>query len=75
MDKKIIGALVASLFVFVAAMAFAQNSPSVRWEYLITNTTSVQRLNQLGSEGWELVAVIGNPAANNDRQYFRRRLP
>jgi hypothetical protein len=77
MNKKLIISvlLVVCLLAVAAVVSFAQPSPNVRWEYMVINTSYIEALNQLGREGWELVSTIGNPGANNDRHYFKRRLP
>jgi len=67
MNKKIIvGVLVVCLLVFVAVMAFAQNSSNNRWEYRVLTLDGqidhseyrnefIQKANALGQEGWELI--------------------
>jgi predicted negative regulator of RcsB-dependent stress response len=40
------------------------------WEYKIVNSLSEAQLNQLGSEGWELVAVAA--WEGNAQQYLKR---
>ena len=77
MNKKLIfSVMLVLLLVFVAIMAFAQNSPNVRWEYMTiradieSNSAAFnQRANQLGQEGWELVLNEGYGVV------FKRRLP
>ena len=81
MNKKLIFSvlLVVCLLAVVSVAAFAQSSPSVRWEYtyFVQNTdqmndAQIQRLNQLGAEGWELVAYGGY---NGKSLILKRRLP
>jgi hypothetical protein len=74
MNKKLIFVIMlVCLLTFVAVMAFSQTSQNVRWEYtgdIVGGLTSrVQRANQLGAEGWELVTV------NGTEMIFKRRLP
>jgi hypothetical protein len=76
MRKKIIlGALVACLFAFVAVFAFAQSGSNVRWEYSVQRGINQTTANQLGAEGWELVAVDGHGVSNAPAWVFKRRLP
>ena len=77
MKKKIIiSVLVFCLLAFVAVMAFSQSNSNVRWEYNNVNmwdnfnsNWNVQRANELGQEGWELVAI------QSHNWIFKRRLP
>jgi len=41
------------------------------WEYKVDNSLSEEQLNQLGSEGWELVAV-GVSNVNQSTLYLKR---
>jgi len=78
MNKKLIFSilLVVCLLAVVSVVVFAQSSPNVRWEYTgfqghIDKPEDLQKANQLGAEGWELIA--------RDTSYgilmFKRRLP
>ena len=84
MNKKIIiGALVICLLAFVAVFAFSQSSTNIRWEYTTFQSNDgygnmtkedLERANQLGREGWELVTA----SMNHNKQIiyiFKRRLP
>ena len=42
------------------------------WEYKVTGPLSVDDLNKLGAEGWELIA-IQSPDIANLALYFKRR--
>lgn len=89
MNKKIIiSAIVICLLVFVAVLAFTQNSQNVRWEYTIRyigqhdisdpqkNNYVKSIANKLGEEGWELTSVLGGVPVNNiTGLIFKRRLP
>jgi hypothetical protein len=78
MKKKIIiGALVVCLLVFVAVFAFSQSSANVRWEYTsfdargtTRSTEAIERANQLGGQGWELISTEDT----NGLWIFKRRL-
>ena len=80
MNKKIIiGVLMFCLLAFAAVMAFSQNVPSgnVRWEYT-TITFDIDRANQLGQQGWELVTSSAQTNGVSQSSYFlvfKRRLP
>ena len=75
MNKKLIisAVLICLLLAFAAVMAFGQNSPNVRWEYHryydrnATDAQDMERANQLGAQGWELVTYV------NGQMIFKRR--
>lgn len=75
-QKIIIGVLVVCLLTFVAVFAFSQSSSNVRWEYMFIEgwmSNHIQRANQLGREGWELITVQGS--GSGSEIIFKRRLP
>jgi hypothetical protein len=80
MNKKTIFlVMLVCLLAFVAVWSFAQNSPSIRWEYTAvrvideSSTNQVtETCNRLGREGWELVTANSGSA---DMLIFKRRLP
>jgi len=43
-----------------------------RWEYKSVKGASEQELNQLGAQGWELVAVVMSEKEGVRRFYFKR---
>lgn len=43
------------------------------WEYLVLERSEAERLNDLGREGWELVAV--SPADEGAELFLKRPLP
>ncbi len=48
-----------------------------KWEYLVDSDLVAAVLNLLGSEGWELVAVVSEPGCGDGIQrwfYFKRPL-
>ena len=77
MNKKLIFSvlLVVCLLAVVTVIAFAQNSPNVRWDYTIYRQSGswaeseLQAVKQLGEQGWELVTSHSNGLL------FKRRLP
>ena len=82
MSKKLIfSIMLVCLLAFVTVWAFAQNSPNVRWEYTSVKRTTdrsstqadvnatIENINRLGQEGWELVLET------NGYLYLKRRLP
>ncbi len=42
------------------------------WEYKVTGWLSVEAINKLGADGWELAAVQ-SPNVDNINLYFKRR--
>ena len=82
MNKKLIfSVLLVCLLVGLAVVAFGQTSSNVRWEYRWIRSESknsppsIQRLNELGMEGWELVTVTTDFETDWYYAYFKRRLP
>ena len=80
MNKKLIfvALLVSLLLVVVVGVAFGQNSPSIRWEYQAINISrgiNIERLNELGGEGWELVTSAETSSSASYTLIFKRRLP
>jgi len=73
MNKKIIiGILVICLLAFVAVIAFAQTSSNVRWEYRWSSgNTNV--LNELGAQGWKVVAIDTNLFQSNSNFALLKR--
>ena len=77
MNKKLIfSVLLVCLLAFVAVMAFAQSSPSVRWEYTsfsgsLSDAGTIKKANELGAEGWELITRD----AGGGHLIFKRRVP
>jgi len=46
-----------------------------RWEYLTRKEITLGDMNQLGKEGWELVAVASSAGTWEMYFYFKRPLP
>jgi len=76
MNRRIVtGVLVGCLLAFVAVFAFAQTGSNVRWEYTTLRgfaDLNIERVNQLGQDGWQLVAT---QETNGILLIFKRRLP
>lgn len=49
-----------------------------KWEYMIievyTYATEITRMNQLGEEGWELVAIVPKESGSWSKFIFKRPL-
>ena len=73
MNKKLFFSvlLAVCLLTVVTVVVFAQSSTNVRWEYSSIRSANVERANELGRNGWELVAVN----SGYDEWIFKRRLP
>ena len=80
MKKKLVAMAVASIFVLTLAFmiagpfnGIAGASNTDRWEYKSFHTFDHDErdtaLNELGQDGWELVAIY------DGRSYLKRRLP
>jgi hypothetical protein len=52
-------------------VAFAQPVPNVRWEYIRVSEPSIDRMNELGAQGWEHTSGT----TSNSYWFFKRRLP
>ena len=65
--------LIASL-VAIGAAGYAQKSASQRttWEYRVEDSPNVGRLNELGTQGWELTAVSGSSNGVAFEYFFKR---
>jgi len=76
MNKKIIFSLMLVIILaFVAVVAFGQSSQNVRWEYAFITRSSQSAANELGAQGWELVAVDTAVSTQNSLLIFKRKLP
>ena len=55
----IFGSLILAILIVVGWTVYGQRSTTPRpaWEYKVTGPISEQKLNELGSQGWELVAA------------------
>jgi hypothetical protein len=75
MNKKLVFSIILiCLLALVAVFAFAQNSPNVRWEYYILESSknNIELFNRLGAQGWELVSTTDNL---HFTMVFKRKLP
>lgn len=72
MKKLIITA--ALLALALLSLAFVQPKP-VQWEYKTEHhgTMSEKKLNELGAEGWELVAIGREPSLNSHQTFYFKR--
>lgn len=43
-----------------------------KWEYLIAKDLTQEKINSLGAEGWELVAVTSSSVTGKLFYYFKR---
>jgi hypothetical protein len=71
-NARIFISLILSILLIVGWTVYGQRSTPQRpvWEYKIANNLSDQQLNELGSQGWEMVtATVGG---GNYTFYFKR---
>lgn len=69
----LVAIVVAAGLVAVGSIRGTADEPAavVRWEYKTVSTTAGTTLNELGREGWELVAT--SPGSNSSSLlYFKR---
>ena len=70
---------VAALAVLVGAASKRQAAPAARWQYRYESggdLSDTTRLNAIGREGWELVAITFIGTVNRaTAAYFKRPLP
>jgi len=45
-----------------------------KWEYLIVDNADINKLNELGVNGWELVSVVFYPKYTTTTYYFKRQI-
>ena len=75
----VVGAVaVALVLVLVAASRPVTRQEAVTWEYKVTGLNHAEfdrKANELGAEGWELVAATDTVENSTHRslQYFKRR--
>ena len=46
-----------------------------KWEYHTVKQPDFQKINELGSQGWELIIVIRDDQSNTSVWVFKRPLP
>ncbi|MGI8554966.1 MAG: hypothetical protein ACR2LT_01215 [Pyrinomonadaceae bacterium] len=61
--------LIASLSIIVLAQTGASNTPPKVFEYKYENRPSEEKANELGTVGWELVAIQGATDHNFNATY------
>ncbi len=68
----ILGSLILAILAVVGWSVYGQRSTAPRptWEYKASGLLSEQHLNELGSQGWELVAVTAD--GGNYSIYLKR---
>jgi hypothetical protein len=71
--SSLLSLVVVVLFLLIGWTVYAQKQSPARtqWEYRIVNEMEKIQLNDLGAQGWELVAVEMNGAA--EVYFFKRQ--
>ncbi|HSB11211.1 MAG TPA: hypothetical protein VLM38_17110 [Blastocatellia bacterium] len=70
--------LICFVFALPNQVGHGQSSPRIEWEYKISfdaNANNEKRLNELGTQGWELVGVrttVFNGQTTGGHYYFKR---
>ena len=56
------GSLILTILIVVGWTVYGQRStaPRLVWEYKVVHYQNEQQLNELGSQGWEMVAATGD---------------
>ena len=68
----IFSSLILAILLIVGWTVYGQRSTPQRpvWEYMIVNNLSEQQLNELGSQGWEMVTATAD--GGNFHIYLKR---
>ena len=71
-NARIFISLILSILLIVGWTVYGQRSAPQRpvWEYKIANNLSEQQLNELGSQGWEMVTATAD--GGNFAIYLKR---
>jgi len=67
--------LIALLLVSLCCVGFMYKQTRPQWEYMTTSNTTTKKLNELGSQGWEIVGVepvIHNGTYMSTNVYLKR---
>lgn len=49
-------------------------SKTKMWEYLIVDNADINKLNELGVNGWELITIIYFYVNSDTKYYFKRQI-
>jgi hypothetical protein len=68
--------IIALVLLSLVSIAWVQSSKPVQWEYKFDFNTSEKKANELGAQGWELVAIqsTGPGVGHNVSTYAFRRV-
>lgn len=76
MKKMLLGLVIAGFVIITTGQTPKQIEGAPQWEYKFDFSTTEKKANELGSQGWELVAIQGTGPGlgNNVSTYVFKRI-
>lgn len=76
MKRMILGLVIVGFVMITAGQPIKQVENTQQWEYKFDFSTTEKKANELGSQGWELVAIqsTGPGLGNNVSTYVFKRI-